>query len=159
MKCDNCPALYASSYEYPEPECLAGVPEDGKMATDGGCKYSFARIEKRIARRMKMEEHQYDGIIEWYQEQDEKEERYLSKARETFKYQMRDLEIMHGFQITEFLVDDICIRLSWDYMEAEREHNSGYCERCKWKGDGRKCNRCSRAAWHKDNFEEKEAQE
>ena len=73
MKCENCPALRTGGGEYPESYCAAGVPEDSKMCTDGGCRYPLKAIRQRIERRAKMEAHQYDGVTVWFEKSTKRE--------------------------------------------------------------------------------------
>lgn len=51
MKCNRCPALRKTSYEYGEYDCYAGVPEDDMyedVKGDYGCKLHWKTIRKRV---------------------------------------------------------------------------------------------------------------
>lgn len=81
MKCENCPALRVEGYEYPEEYCAAGVPEKSMVEfRDGtGCRYTAQQIARRVERRDRMRDHQYDGI-EVYAEESEREEQAMRLA-------------------------------------------------------------------------------
>ena len=75
MRCENCPALKTEGYEYPESYCSV-YPEDEIYDFDDGCgcKHPWNAIKKRMQSNEEAEAHQYDGIVEFYQEQQKKED-------------------------------------------------------------------------------------
>ena len=75
MRCENCPALKTKGYEYPESYCSV-YPEDEICDFDDGCgcKHPWNAIKKRRQCNEEAEAHQYDGIVEFYQEQQDKEQ-------------------------------------------------------------------------------------
>ena len=81
MKCDNCPALRTEGYEYPETYCALYPEDDCREFKDGslGCSHRLATIEKRLEVVREAEAHQWDGIGEWY-EQDQKIEQAVTEA-------------------------------------------------------------------------------
>lgn len=43
-RCEDCRYLYATSYEYGEYECAAGVSEDDERFTGDGCTYHWNKL-------------------------------------------------------------------------------------------------------------------
>ena len=75
MRCENCPALKTEGYEYPESYCSVYPEVEIYDFDDGcGCKHPWNAIKKRMQKNEEAEAHQYDGIVEFYQEQQEKEQ-------------------------------------------------------------------------------------
>ena len=81
MKCDNCPALRTEGYEYPEEYCCVYGEDECLEFKDGsyGCRHRLATIEKRLEQLREIEDHQWDGIGEWY-EQDQKIDNAVREA-------------------------------------------------------------------------------
>lgn len=163
MKCRNCFALFTEGYEYPEEYCGAGVPEDGKMATEEGCRYSAKEIRKRLEHRERLMTKQYDGIGEWYHEEQLRDmamneavqkmldayfagQLYLCfKDRDGKYYPLRG----DGKSCIDFVYLGRC-----EYEAQEAEVQRTFCERCRWKGRKQKCACCRRNRHMKDNYEE-----
>jgi len=165
MKCNNCPALRTEGFEYPESYCAAGVPEDGKMVTDDGCRYTMRRIAARIDRRDRQAARQYDGVAEYYQEEQEKEHAMrvaIKKGMEESRWHdivlARKSDTDGGlFEATEnILNDEMPAYVMWAYQDAEREIQKGYCARCEYgvRKRPQKCATCRRNRYMKDNFKE-----
>lgn len=168
MKCENCPANRRTSYEYGEYECAAGVPEDGKMTTDCGCKYSRKVIEKRMNRLDDLEASQYDGIDVFYCTEEE-----LTKAmHEALKETMADKcnsEIclakkwddgtLHELKEDEWRDWEFPSWLRSNYEDEEEKVQLNWCKKCRWKGRHQKCSCCRRNRSMRDLFKEKENEE
>lgn len=167
MKCRNCFALFTEGYEYPEEYCGAGVPEDGKMATEEGCRYSAKEIRKRLEHRERLVAMQYDGIGEWYHEE-QLRDRAMHEAIQTglddyyyFGGQLylcfRDSEGKYsplrgdGKSCSDFVY---LVRCEYEKQEAEAQLT--FCEHCRWNGRKQKCACCRRNRHMKDNYEEVE---
>ena len=89
MKCKSCPALRCTGYEYPEEYCsVGGDDECGWEWADGepGCKLHPATERKRLLENEEHEAHMYDGIIEWAQEQQNKEIAMVRAIKEELKH-------------------------------------------------------------------------
>lgn len=82
MRCENCPALRTEGYEYPESYCSVYSENDPLMCEfeDGkcGCTHPLNAIKKRIDANEKAEAHMYDGIEEFYIEEQKKEQTALN---------------------------------------------------------------------------------
>lgn len=165
MKCRNCFALFTEGYEYPEEYCGAGVPEDGKMATEEGCRYSAKEIRKRLEHREKLVASQYDGCGEWYHEE-QLRDRAMHDAvqkglNDYFAGQLylcfRDREGKYyplrgdGKSCSDF---EYLVRCEYEEQEAEAQLT--FCERCRWNGRKQKCACCRRNRSMKDNYCEAE---
>ena len=76
MKCEGCPALRQDGYEYPETYCCIYPDSECLEFKDGsiGCKHKRKTIEKRLDEYEEIIAHQYDGIGEWYEENQKKEQ-------------------------------------------------------------------------------------
>lgn len=87
MRCENCPALETSGYEYPESYCSIYPEDDIYDFSDGlcGCKHPMNAIRKKLKEKDAAEAHRYDGIIEFYQEEDKKEQTLLETFLEVLK--------------------------------------------------------------------------
>lgn len=168
MKCDNCPALRTDGYEFPEYYCAAGVPEDSKMYTYDGCRYPLKVIRRRIERRDKMQSHQYDGITEFFREQEKHEDAMQTALNDALKTWGMQLCIEGSEKFfpcggdgrlrgvpREFSEE---VRTSYETEEAKIQKS--YCDRCRWRDRYQKCTSCRRNMGRRDLFEEKkEAQE
>lgn len=162
MKCEDCPALRVEGYEYPESYCAAGVPEDGKMATDSGCKYTLDRILKRIRHRDRQEAKQYDGVDEWYTEELKTEAAMRDAMQTVFAEHYGGLYLCFQNDRGEYyalcgdgkLTGDIAADVLMKFRDAEAALQKSYCERCKWQGKWQKCSCCRRKRDMKDNFVE-----
>lgn len=160
MKCDNCPALRTDGGEYPESYCAAGVPEDSKMCTDGGCRYPLKAIRQRIERRDKMEAHQYDGIEEWYREGREREGAMRRAIEEEFTAEGVLLCVKSDIGDKYYPYNgDIAAFIRYRYEEAVDEIQKTYCDRCRWRDRYQKCTSCRRNTMRRDLFEEKKEAE
>ncbi len=163
MKCKNCPALLNESYEYSEYYCAAGVPEDGKMSTDEGCKYSCRQILKRVEVRDKIRDRQYEGLGEWFSLHLDLEEAMVSALKQALeKYPYGVLEVAVKLQGEMFPVQpetmrDIAFRLLDAFDEKKVAVLKTYCEKCRWKNRRQKCACCQRNSAIKDNYEENDA--
>lgn len=166
MKCDNCPALATEGYEYPESYCAAGVPDNGKMATGGGCKYSISVIRKRMERIDRQKERQYDGILEYYQEREGLERAMRSALRkEIVEADYKHIALARKsdrndgklYDQTEYIINgELPMELVWAYEEAEKEVQLSFCRECRWRGKPQKCATCRRNRSMKDNYRAKE---
>lgn len=155
MKCDNCPALRTDGYEYPEKYCAAGVPEDSKMCTDGGCRYPLKAILRRIERRDEMESHCYNGVEEWYEDAREHDEAMRCAIEEVFAENDVLLCVKTGIDKCYPYCGDLSERIRNKYDEAVDEIQKTYCERCRWRDRYQKCTACRRNLMRRDLFEEK----
>jgi hypothetical protein len=83
MKCDNCPALETEGYESPEAYCAVYPESECVEFKDGslGCRHKLATINKKLAVRDDYEAHRWDGIGEWYQAEQEKEQAVKEAVR------------------------------------------------------------------------------
>lgn len=161
MKCRNCFALFTEGYEYPEEYCGAGVPKDGKMSTEEGCRYSAKEIRKRLEHRERLISKQYDGCGEWYHEQqllDAAMNDAVKKGMDDyFAGQLylcfRDREgkyyPLRGDGVS---CDGFVYRIRDEYEKQEAEVQRTYCERCRWNGKKQKCACCRRNRHMKDNY-------
>lgn len=164
MKCENCPALRSEGYEYPEEYCAAYVPDGGKMRTEDGCRYSLAKINRRMQRADSLRDRQYDGIGEWYEEQQGLESAMsgaISEAQSDYSGGVLYLCFSspvdgHYYPLcgdgkpTSDLAYDILRR----YEEAESDVQRPFCRKCRWRSRPQKCACCRRNRHMKDNYEE-----
>lgn len=162
MKCDNCEACRSEGYEYPEYYCAAGVPEDGKMATDGGCKYTAKVIHRRLERNDRARDHQYDGIGEWWAEREGKE-RAMTTAMQKALDEFRSGQLYLCFRNKDGRYYPLCgdgkattefsyIALD-DFEDKEKAVQLEFCKKCRWKERTQKCTCCRRNRHMKDNYE------
>lgn len=89
MKCENCPALRTEGYEYPESYCCI-YPEDEIVDfADGscGCHHKLAVIKKKIDELEDAMSKQYEGIGEWYMQEQEKEKTLVEALYQAFEKQ------------------------------------------------------------------------
>ena len=160
MKCDNCPALRVDGYEYPESYCAAGVPGDGKMATDSGCKYPLAVILKRLERRDRMADSQYDGIGDWWKEERELEDAMQTAIQDKLNHHYGELYLCYRNSDGRYYLyagdgrvsNDIAATVLHTFREKEAAVQKSFCERCKWKSRKQKCTCCRRNRNMKDNY-------
>lgn len=165
MKCDNCPALRSEGYEYPEYYCGAGVPENGKMTTSSGCKYSKDKIIKRMERLDELRDRQYDGCDVFFATEDDKN-RAMDKALNTALKQVGygDMTAVIAFKYDDGsfseideLNYEIGSQIRSNYEDFEKEVQGSWCDKCKWKNRWQKCSCCCRNRSMKDSFERDES--
>lgn len=164
MKCDNCPAMRTDGYEYPENYCAAGVPEDSKMYTDGGCRYPLKAIRQRLERRNKMQSHQYDGETDGLEESMKREEAMTDALNEAISifgiflcYPFRGE--YHRLAGDGLATREIANYVLIKYNQKEDETQKTFCNRCRWKDRYQKCASCRRNTKRRDLFEEKKEAE
>lgn len=87
MRCENCPALMTEGYEYPESYCSVYPEDDWIDFSDGtcGCKHPLNAIKKRMRQNEEAETHRYDGIVEFFIEQDAIEQTVLKALLNALK--------------------------------------------------------------------------
>lgn len=87
MRCKDCPALKYEGYEYPESYCSVYPEDDCIDFADGtnGCTHPLNAIKKRLQKNSEVESHQYDGIIEFYQTEADKEQAALESLLAALK--------------------------------------------------------------------------
>lgn len=160
MKCENCPALRTGGGEYPESYCAAGVPEDSKMCTDGGCRYPLKAIRQRIERRAKMEAHQYDGVTVWFEKSTKREKAMTDALNEAISsfgiflcYPFRgEYHLLAGDGRATI---EIANHVLMKFNQKEEEIQKTFCDRCRWRDRYQKCTACRRNLMRRDLFEEK----
>ena len=167
MKCDNCPALTRTSYEYGEYECGARVLEDGKMATDGGCRYTLKVILRRMEHIADKEARQYEGIDVWYTESEMLGEAMVEAIAEAEKCSdtcvCNVLKTWPPYKETyskanEELLREVTTRIRWEYEDRERKVQEQFCSECRWRTRPQKCACCRRNRRMRDLYE-KEAED
>lgn len=162
MKCESCPALERTSYEYGEYECAAGVPEDGKMKTDEGCRYSLKRIQSRMDHIADIKARQYDGIGNFFETECDLDDAMREAIAEAFKqiaYPGENLAIAFkddggGLHEIGDWERELPNALRNCYLEAEKGVQKKWCERCRYRNRYQKCNCCSRNRSMIDMFAE-----
>jgi len=163
MKCEKCPGLRVEGYEYPESYCAAGVPENGKMSTDDGCRYTTREIIKRMERRDEMYVRQFDGIGDWYTERNGTETAMRTAIQKSLdEYRYGGLYLC--FRNKEGRYYPICgdgkptgefaFYVMDAYTDGEKEVQLSFCQKCRWKNRTQKCACCRRNRSMKDNYEE-----
>lgn len=132
MRCENCPALKTEGYEYPESYCSV-YPEDEIFDFDdgSGCKHPWIAIKKRIQQNEETEAHQYEGIVEFYQKQQDKEQAVVESllaalmkhecciSHEFFNGELRqiDLSIFDGSD-ESLRCDSLTRQIVFDLLES-----------------------------------------
>lgn len=162
MKCEKCPALRVSGYEYPEEYCAAGVPESSMFDfQDGstGCRYTAQQIRKRVERRDRMQDHQYDGIEVYAEESEGTEQAMRTALASTLK--KTHLKLCYKSAIDGTLYEasayeqrEIPVWLRWAYEEEEEKVQKAFCDKCRWRTRYQKCTCCRRNRNMRDNYEE-----
>lgn len=161
MKCVNCPALRVSGYEYPEEYCAAGVPEKSVVEfRDGsGCRYTAQQIAKRVERRDRMQDQQYDGI-EVYAEESEGTEQAMRTALAS-ALEKTDLTLCVKsdrdgtlYEASAYAQRELPAWLRWAYEEEEEKVQKAFCDKCRWRTRYQKCTCCRRNRNMRDNYEE-----
>lgn len=76
MKCIHCPAFRSEGYEYPEYYCAIYPEEECHVFKDGdiGCYHKLSTINETLEKLNELLAHQYDGIDEWYKQDQEIEQ-------------------------------------------------------------------------------------
>lgn len=163
MKCENCPALKYEGYEYPESYCGAGVPEDGKMVTDCGCRYTAKQIVKRMRRQEDMRDHSYDGMAEWYIEHQKHENAMMDAINNTLEnafdgqyicYKSATGDKYYPTRGNGKAGSEFALNVLQAYEDAERKIQLEYCGKCRWKNRPQKCACCRRNRNMRDLYEE-----
>lgn len=156
MKCENCPACRSCGYEDPETYCAAGVPEHGKMVTKSGCKYSLWMIRKRVERRERMQDQQYDGIGDFYATEQELDtamkEAILSVPNERpYSGDLVIGEKQRDGTIREISPEDwsdtpnpLQFYLREAYEKNEEKVQKRWCNKCIFQNRHQICTTCSR---------------
>lgn len=143
MKCDSCPALRTEGYEYPESYCCVYGEDECLEFKDGslGCRHKLATIERRLEQLREIEDHQWDGIGEWY-EQDQKID---IAVREAVKEACRLADIVFASEgsdgLYKYRMDDeipsALTEFSWRFRAALEEQGFDIIKREGAKDNGR----------------------
>lgn len=79
MKCENCPAMQNTSYEYQEWECVLGIDEEEFKDGSCGCRNKKKTIEKWLDEMIDARADEWSGFADFI-EQEEKKNEAIAKA-------------------------------------------------------------------------------
>ena len=89
MRCKECPALRTEGFEYPESYCCIYPEDESVDFADGscGCYHKLATIKKKVEELKAAMSKQYEGIGEWYMQEQEKEKAVMEALFHAFEKQ------------------------------------------------------------------------
>lgn len=139
MKCEYCDAMQNTSYEYQEYECVLGIEECEFKDGSFGCRHKAKTIQKMLENMYEAEAKQYEGIVEFMEAQDKKDNALLQAIKEVLFCDERRICIKHHDGILHELNTDLVLKNScWEIRSKFEELLQPIEEEIKQKQEGKK---------------------